>query len=100
MVLAGVVSPASYPGHIGAAVFPLPGSLPDALVRHGLPDPGVKAEDPVGLGDDMPALDVGERRAVCLPGLDVLGVHSTADRLPGGRPKPRFRKFFPNGFVS
>ena len=46
------------------------------------------------------ALDVGERRAVCLPGLDVLGVHSTADRLPGGRPKPRFRKFFPNGFVS
>ncbi len=78
----------------------LPGPLPDALDRHGPPVPGVKAKDPVGLGDGMPALDVGQRQPVRLPGLDVLGVHSTADRLPGGRPKPRFRKFFPNGFVS
>ncbi len=48
----------------------------------------------------MPALDVGERPTVQLPGPDVLGVHFTGDPLPGRRSKLRCRKFFPTGFVS
>ncbi len=69
------------PGYIGTAVLPLPGALPDAFVRHGLAVPGIKPEDSVGIGNDMPALDIGERAAVRLPGAHVLGAQFPSQRL-------------------
>ena len=46
---------------IGANGPPLPRSLPDAAQADGLAIPAIEAEDPVGLGDGIPALDIGER---------------------------------------
>ncbi len=55
--------PYADPGDIGTGA-PVPlHPLPDTLHRHGLPVPGVIAEDPVGLRDGMPALDIGEGEA-------------------------------------
>ena len=44
---------------------------PQAARRQRGAVPAVVAEDPVGLGDDVPALDIGDRRAVAGPGLDM-----------------------------
>jgi hypothetical protein len=55
-------------GDIGANRPPLPRSLPDAAQADGLTIPAVETEHPVGFGDGIPSLDIGER----LPGLDAL----------------------------
>ena len=47
----------------------LPGQ--DALGFDGLSGPAVKAEDPVGLRDGVPALQIGQLPAMGLPGADM-----------------------------
>src|SRR5262249_27677384 len=55
-------------GDIGACGSPSPWSFPDAAQADGLAIPAVEAEHPIGLGDRIPALDIGEP----LPGLPPL----------------------------
>jgi hypothetical protein len=46
-----------------------------------LPAPAVKPEDPVGLRDSLPALEIGEFTAMRLTGSDVGTVRLTPQRL-------------------
>ena len=47
----------------------------------GFPVPAVKAEDPVGLRDGVPAFEIGQLPAMGLPGPDVGAVRLTPQRL-------------------
>jgi hypothetical protein len=48
---------------------------------HRLPAPAIKAKDPVGLRDRIPAFDLGQRAAMGLTGADILGLHVPPQRL-------------------
>ena len=65
--LHGNPHPGDIDGEEGAAV--LPGQ--HAFGFDGLPAPAVKAEDPVGLRDGVPALDIGELATMELTGADL-----------------------------
>src|SRR5690242_20463468 len=58
----------SHLGDIGANGTALPRSLPDAAQAYGFAIPAVEAKHPIGLGNGIPALDIGER----LPRLHAL----------------------------
>lgn len=61
-----------HPGGIGAGLGLAPPVLPDAFGPEGLPVSAVEAEQPVGLVDGVPAVDIGERHPVMLARADVL----------------------------
>ena len=75
--LHGEPHPGDIDGEEGA--LGLPGQ--DALGFDGLSGPAVKAEDPVGLRDRVPALEVGQLPAMGLPGADVAAVGLAPQRL-------------------
>ena len=64
-------------GHVdgveGAPVLP----RQDTARFQGLSVPPIEAEDPIGLGNGMPALDVGQLPPIHLPGADIAGSHVT-----------------------
>ena len=65
--LHGDPDPGDIDGEEGAAVL----AGQDAFGFDGLPAPAVKAEDPVGLRDGVPALEIGEFAAMGLSGADM-----------------------------
>ena len=64
-------------GEEGAAVFP----GQNATGFDGLSAPAIKAEDPVGLRDRVPAFDIGELTAMGLAGADLPAVEISPQRL-------------------
>ena len=70
----------SYPGNIdgeeGAAFL----TGKDAFGFDGLPAPAVKAEDPVGFRDGVPALEIGQLPSIGLPGADMAVIGITLEQ--------------------
>ena len=62
---------------------------PEAAGRESLPIPAVVTENTIGLGDDVPALNIADRSAIVRPCLDVamaqLGFQLLLCRPPRGR---------------
>ncbi len=66
-------NPHTHARHVGASAIWALRMLPDALEVQGLPVPGLKAKDAVGLRNRMPPLDIGQSSAIELPGSNVFG---------------------------
>src|SRR5689334_9407202 len=62
----------SHPHGIGARPGLAPRLLPDAFGPDRLPVPAIEAEDAIGLGYGMPALDIGEGFTLMMPDPDML----------------------------
>ena len=77
--LHGDADPGDIDGEESALVF----AGKDAFGFDGLPAPAVKAEDPVGLRDRVPAFEIGEFPAMGLAGADMSG-----DRVGAAAPAP------------
>ena len=71
----------THPGDVDGqeGTLGLPGE--HALGFDGLSGPAVKAEDPVGLRDGVPALDIGQLPAMGLPAADVAAAGLALERL-------------------
>ena len=71
----------SHPGDIdrekGPAIFP----GQDAFGVDGLPAPSVETEDPIGLRDRVPALDIGELATMDLAVADIAMIEISPQRL-------------------
>src|SRR5260221_3105148 len=73
--------PDPYPCGVGAHSWLALRLGPDALGPRRLAIPAIKAEDSVGLGNDMPAFDIGERAPPQLAGPHVLAVELAGKAL-------------------
>ena len=73
----GEPDPGCIDGEEGATVL----AGKDAFGFNRLPIPAVKAEDPIGLRDGVPALDIGEFPAMGLSGTDMGTVRLPPQRL-------------------
>ena len=71
MVAPSACTVSAHPGDVDGKESPLVLAGKDAFGFDGLPAPAVKAEDPVGLRDRVPALEVGQFPAIGLAGADM-----------------------------
>ena len=76
------------PGDIGTMRALAGLVLHNALELNRLPVPAIEPEDPVGLGEGMPALNVGQCLPVPLSGPDVVSIELGAQLARGGVAEP------------